>query len=534
MKCICPTVNVKPDGLAQSRGKRSNQDGSQTFARRWLAIHFAAAGLLLSSLCGEDAKAMPVLSFQSLYSFTNGTDGGSPEANLILSGATLYGAASVGGANGSGTVFAVNMAGTGFRTLYTFSEMVSSDPHDETAPLTNIDGANPYAGLVLVSNTLYGTTPNGGTNSVGTVFAVNTDATGFRILHTFDDPDGANPTFGLTLSGNSLYGAAFKGGTNGNGTVFAVNTDGTEFTTLYNFSLVADGGFPECSLVLSGNALYGTTLDGGTNAMEGGGGGTVFTLNTDGTGFSALYAFSATGGSPPINTNSDGANPSGGLILSGKTLFGTTTDGGTNSWGTVFAVNTDGTDFRLVHTFSASILSIHPNETWSNLDGVIPVGGLALSGNTLYGSAAQGGTNLSGTVFAVNTDGTGFTVLHTFDGIDGAYPESPLMLSGNTLYGTTVGGGTHGAGTIFAITLPSIPAIETNSVAVIGGQLQFEVCGLTPGATVYVQASSNLSSTANWVSVATNVTTGTNLTISGLSVTNANNSFFRVLETSPP
>ena len=88
-------------------------------------------------------------------------------------------------------------------------------------------------------------------------------------------------------------------------------------------------------------------------------------------------------------------------------------------------------------------------------------------------------------------------------------------------------------GTIFSITLSPAPAIETNSVAVSGGQLQFVVGGLTPGATVYVQASSNLSP-GNWAPVATNVTTGTNLTISGLSVTNANYRFFRVLETSPP
>jgi uncharacterized repeat protein (TIGR03803 family) len=158
-----------------------------------------------------------------------------------------------------------------------------------------------------------------------------------------------------------------------------------------------------------------------------------------------------------------------------------------------------------------------------------------LSGSTLYGTGFAGGsTNGNGTVFAVNTDGTGFTVLHTFNGSDGSGPASALMLSGNTLYGTTSSGGTNGAGTIFAITLPSLPAIDANSMSVSGGQLQFVVSGLTPGATVYVQASSDLSSTANWFPVATNVTTGTNLAISGLSVTNANSRFFRILEALPP
>ncbi len=523
MKCISPTVNVYQDGQPQSRGKRRNPDGSQTFPRRPLAIRLVAAWFLLFSLSGEHAQSQPHPSFRSLYSFTNGTDGAGPFANLMLSGNTLYGTALKGGTNGSGTVFAVNMDGTGFRTLYCFSALPFL-PYDAG---TNIDGAIPYGALVVAGNTLYGVAAYGGTNGDGTMFAVNTDATGFRLLHTFNDSEGRNPVLALTLGGNRLYGTAIHGGTNDNGTVFAVNIDGTAFTNLYMFNL--EGVAPECSLVLSSNTLYGTALDGGSN-----GSGTVFAVNIDGTIFRTLYAFSAISGRPPIYSNSDGAQPSCTLVLSGNTLYGTTEDGGTNSWGTVFAVNTDGTDFKLLHTFSPSILQYQPSETWSNLDGASPVAGLVLSGNTLYGTAPVGGTNTYGTVFAVNTDGTHFTVVHTFNGIDGADPESALMLSGNTLYGTTAGGGADGDGTIFAITLPSIPAIASQSMAVSSGQLQFVVSGLTSGATVYVQASSDLSATSPWLTVATNVATGANLTVSGLSVTNANSRFFRVVEAPPP
>jgi uncharacterized repeat protein (TIGR03803 family) len=482
----------------------------------------AAAAIRLLSLVGGNAQAQPNPSFQSLYSFTNGTDGGSPYANPILSGSSLYGTASGGGTGGSGTVFAVNTDGTDFKTLHSFGKLVSEIPNDPFAPETNSDGSAPQGGLVLSSNTLYGTTTVGGADAAGTLFAVNTDATDFRILHTFDSSDGNHPSFGLAMSGNRLYGAAGVGGSTGNGAVFALNPDGTGFTTLHFFT-GTDGDQP-CGFALSGNDLYGETGIGGTNDE-----GTVFALNTNGTSFTTLYAFSGFTMSPPAN--SDGAVPWGGLVLGGNTLYGTTEGGGTNGWGTVFAVNTDGTDFRLLHTFSPSTSA---NETWSNLDGVIPTAGLVLSGNTLYGTASQGGTNACGTVFAVNTDGTGFTVLHTFNGLDGATPLSALLLSGNTLYGTTASGGTNDAGTIFAITLPSIPAIDANSMAVSGGQLQFVVGGLTPGATVYVQATSDLSSTPNWFPVATNVTTTTNLTISGLSVTNAHSRFFRVLETLPP
>jgi uncharacterized repeat protein (TIGR03803 family) len=67
-------------------------------------------------------------------------------------------------------------------------------------------------------------------------------------------------------------------------------------------------------LVLSGNALYGTTRNGGN------GNGTVFSISTDGTGFTALHSFSGTSGS--LTTNNDGAVPYAGLVLSGNTLYG--------------------------------------------------------------------------------------------------------------------------------------------------------------------------------------------------------------------
>jgi uncharacterized repeat protein (TIGR03803 family) len=289
-----------------------------------------------------------------------------------------------------------------------------------------------------------------------------------------------------------------------------VNRDGTDFASLYSFNGGVDGGRPYADLLLSGNTLYGTASEDGANGL-----GTVFAVNTDGTGFTVLYSFTNSPGS------FDGAGPTCSLVLSGNRLYGAAAGGGANGNGTVFGVNTNGTGFTLLHTFNG-------------LDGAGP-GTLVLSGSTLYGTTGGGGgTNGAGTVFAVNTDGTGFTILHIFQGPDGALLYGRLVLSGNTLYGTTYGGGSNDCGTVFAITLPSLPVIDANSMAVSGGQLQFVVGGLTPGATVYVQASGDLSSTGNWLSVATNVAAATNLTISGLSLTNAHHRFFRVVEAPPP
>jgi uncharacterized repeat protein (TIGR03803 family) len=56
-------------------------------------------------------------------------------------------------------------------------------------------------------------------------------------------------------------------------------------------------------------------------------------------------------------------------------------------------------------------------------DGETPAAGLLLSGGTLYGTAQSGGSSGGGTIFRLNTDGTGFALLHTFtEGSDGAYP----------------------------------------------------------------------------------------------------------------
>ena len=227
--------------------------------------------------------------------------------------------------------------------------------------------------------------------------------------------DGAHPESSLLLSGNTLYGTTSAGGNSfGGGTVFKVNIDGKGFKTLHSF--LGATHVPE--LILSGNTLYGIAE-----------GGTIFKINTDGSGYKDLYTF--TSYHSPYYTNSDGAHPYGGLIMSGNTLFGTACDGGTNGYGTIFSINTDGNDFTNLYNFTGGS------------DGANPKASLVLSGNTLYGTTYYGGiydnaSGLSfGTVFKINTDGTGFTNLYMFSGTgEGAWPAAALVLSGDTLYGT--------------------------------------------------------------------------------------------------
>src|SRR6266853_1211137 len=71
---------------------------------------------------------------------------------------------------------------------------------------------------------------------LGLIPAGRVTAQSFTTLHSFSGSDGANPYAGLISSGNTLYGTAAFGGSSDNGTVFAVNTDGSGFTTLYSFT----------------------------------------------------------------------------------------------------------------------------------------------------------------------------------------------------------------------------------------------------------------------------------------------------------
>jgi uncharacterized repeat protein (TIGR03803 family) len=462
--------------------------------------------LLMGGLGLMVAGQVAAQTFTTLHSFTatnpitgiNG-DGANPYG-LVLAGNTLNGTAAFGGTSGNGTAFALNIDGTAFTNLYSFTA---------TNPITGInsDGNEPN-GSILSGNTLYGTATFGGSSGNGTVFALNSDGTGFTNLHSFTaldaatgttNSDGANPYAGLILSGNELYGTAQGGGIWGNGTVFRVNTDGTGFTNLHSFTALdaatsttnSDGADPYSGLILSSNVLYGTAQAGGAS-----GNGTVFALNTDGTGFMVLHSFTAldvaTG-----TTNSDGTEPFAGLILSGNTLYGTAYQGGASGNGTVFALNKDGSGFTTLHSFTA----LDAATGTTNSDGVEPFAGLILSGNTLYGTTLNGGSSGNGTVFALNTDGTGFTTPHGFTALDvatgttngdGANPQTGLILLGSTLYGTAFNGGSSGNGTVFRLSLPPPKLTIVSSAA--GFVLKWPT--IATGFTL--QSTTNLGSSAVW------------------------------------
>ncbi len=276
------------------------------------------------------------------------------------------------------------------------------------------------SGLSLAANGLLTGTPNESGTSAFTIAA--TDTNGCMGSQDY--------SVSMTCSTITLTPASLPDGQAG---------------TVYHQSMLGFGGTaPYSFAVTSGSLPNGLSLDSGTGAVSGtptATGSDTFTITaTDTNGctgssnytvnvvcptitlgglpnlFTTLHSFTALRGL--VGTNSDGEYPNG-LILSGNTLYGTARVGGSSDNGTVFAVNTDGTGFTTLHSFTGGS------------DGAFLVTGLILSGNTLYGTTGDGGSSGAGTVFAVNTDGTGFTTLHSFTALgvftdtnsDGAYPK---------------------------------------------------------------------------------------------------------------
>ena len=258
----------------------------------------------------------------------------------------------------------------------------------------------------------------------------------FTLLHSFSGSDGASPYYGApVVDGSTLYGTANLGA-NGGGVVYSMNTDGSDYTVLHTFTTTASDGYqPLGSVVLSGSTLYGTTYFGGS-AGGTSGNGTIFSVNTDGSDYTSLYSFSGGAGYKPYST----------LTLSGSTLYGTTyySSGGL---GSVFSFDTANSSYTTLYNFTGNPSS-----------GSRPLGGLLLDGSTLYGTTIHGGTSngnsTDGVVFKLNTDGSGYNNLVNFaGGSDGANPYGALTLAGSKLYGMTRVGGSANDGTIFSVNL---------------------------------------------------------------------------------
>ena len=390
-----------------------------------------------SNNCGTIFKVSTNgLGYSGVHDFS-GPDGQAPYGKLLqgLDGA-LYGTTYQGGISNLGTIFKINPDGNGHTVLHGFTKTRVGSPYD---------GFNPKAGLVqALDGTLYGTTESGGgsaKNQFGTVFKINPDGSGMAIVASFTStgwPYGHNPRCELVLSGDgtTLFGTTSTS-LGGGGIVFIVNTDGSNFNPLHGFDTSGNGGtYPSGGVVQDSEGnLFGVTSQGGSNGV-----GIVFKVVPSPlptySEFDMLYSFTPSGG--------DANYPLGKLVQdSNGIIYGVASAGGTNGCGALFKINPDGSGYSILKTYSGPD-GKSPRAIMLNTDGL------------LYGTTAGGGISNCGTVFKTSRDASSYTVLHSFDGLGGSDPEAGVMLATNgVLYGTTYGGGTgffgSSDGTIFRI-----------------------------------------------------------------------------------
>jgi uncharacterized repeat protein (TIGR03803 family) len=319
-------------------------------------------------------------SSQNLYA-----DGANPTCGMILaSDGNFYGTTSRGSLS-QGTVFRIGM-GTGPGFLHLFGT-ASGPAHDGTVPMgslvQNLDGK------------LYGTTSAGGTAGKGTVFQLGLDGT-YQILHNFGDGsvagDAISPAVGLVRDAQgNLYGTSFHGGSYNQGAVYKIDTQ-FRLSILYSFNqstaitfgttaLSSGGCYPNSKLLLGADGnLYGTTA-----AVPGYGFGTIYRITPTGTE-TVLHYF---GDGSVTNDGQQTASPveqgENALVQSptNGSIYGTTSAGGLNGKGVLFAMTPAG-QVTILHSFGDSSVTN---------DGTVPLSGVIFgTDGNLYGTTGEGGT----------------------------------------------------------------------------------------------------------------------------------------------
>jgi uncharacterized repeat protein (TIGR03803 family) len=372
-------------------------------------------------------------SYAILHNFGGTDDGFQPYyGGPALSGSALYGMTQGGGGEDSSGVL--------YRINTDGTGYLILHRFKDLPPTG--DGTVPRGGLTLSGSTLYGCTPYGGTASIGgTVFKINTDGSGYQMLYTFPSevPDQCHPYGAPVVSGDTIYGMTSSSDTSLKGEIFAMSTSGGPPLVLHQFAgKPDDGATPYGSLTLLGSRLYGMTYTGGHNGIDGGGSGygVIFAIDTDGKNYEVLHHFA---GYPD-----DGGHPYGSLTLVGSKLYGMTSNGGPTGGGVIFAMNLDGGGYQVICDLGSLTLGG-------------PSGSLTLWGSKLYGMASMGGTGGgSGGIFRINPDGSGYQTLHIFmpSQGDGGQPLGDLTCAGSRLYGWTYANGSHNGGVFFSCQIP--------------------------------------------------------------------------------
>jgi uncharacterized repeat protein (TIGR03803 family) len=146
-------------------------------------------------------------------------------------------------------------------------------------------------------------------------------------------------------------------------------------------------------------------------------------------------------------------------------LYTSTYLGGIDGIGTINSINSDGTGFQNIHSFTTP------------LPGIRGCAKLLLYNGTVFGMNYAGGTFNRGVLFCYDTLSGNYHRIHDFDGINsGSAPYGSLLLHNGIIYGTTGVGGTMNAGTVFSVdpvtlTFTKLADIDTSIGSSLNGGL---------------------------------------------------------------
>lgn len=275
--------------------------------------------------CGTVFKLDTSNHLTVLHQFTGKPDGASPgwSSQLISIDGELYSVTTRGGTlcgtGGCGVIFKISKGGAE-HVVYRFTG--------------GLDGAAPVSLIRDGSGTLYGSTATiSGRNA--TIFKVDPSGSNFMTLFTFlGGPGGDQPSGRMIRDVNgNIHGVTYYGGKisacphTGCGVVFHMDPSGNE-TVVHTFFGGANGDLPFAGLLDVGGVLYGTASEGGsTTECFPVGCGLLYQIGKTGQ-FSVLHRFTGQAG---------GAYPEGELLLgSDGSIYGTTSQGGTGGFGTIF------------------------------------------------------------------------------------------------------------------------------------------------------------------------------------------------------
>jgi uncharacterized repeat protein (TIGR03803 family) len=326
-----------------------------------------------------------------------------------------------------GPVLGAGALQTGERVVYSFGS-------------NQTDGGIPEGRLLNIGGIFYGTTLQGGNNPQGgTAFVLDPSTGAEQVLYSFCSgprcSDGGQPRAGLIEVGGLLYGTTNIGGAADKGAVISIDPISGIENVLYSFCSqqnCADGQAPEGELFAENGVLYGTTDVGGAYGL-----GVVYSIDPGTGAEQTLHSFSGGG---------DGSYPRGAMIDVNGTLYGTTSEGGANNGGTIYALNLGSGAEWAPYAFCSQ---------QNCADGQYPLAGLVALNGTLYGTTYAGGANGGGTVFAYDRRTHAERTLYAFcsqqNCTDGEEPYAGLTKFRGILYGTTQYGGSSGKGTLFSI-----------------------------------------------------------------------------------